>query len=82
MASSSKKKTTFAKLTRENKVRERRQEKEARKAARKREAAMVRSEPSNALGHERALGAAAPLDEHGGGVVVEGAGAALDDRLA
>ena len=35
MASSSKKKTTFAKLNREAAVRERRQIKEARKAARK-----------------------------------------------
>jgi len=46
MASSSKKKTTFAKLTRENKVRERRQEKEARKEVRKREAAMRRDMPA------------------------------------
>jgi hypothetical protein len=44
MASSSKKKTTFAKLNRENKLRERRQEKEARKDARKREAAAARLE--------------------------------------
>ena len=35
MASSSKKKTTFAKLRRENAVRERRQLKQARRAARK-----------------------------------------------
>ncbi len=39
MASSSKKKTTFAKLNREAAVRERRQIKEARKAARKLEPA-------------------------------------------
>jgi hypothetical protein len=45
MASSSKKKTTFAKLNRENKLRERRQEKEARKAARKLDAATQRDEP-------------------------------------
>jgi hypothetical protein len=38
MASSSKKKTTFSKLNREAKVRERRQLKEARRAARKLEA--------------------------------------------
>jgi len=38
MASSSKKKTTFAKLNREAAVRERRQLKEARRAARKLEA--------------------------------------------
>jgi hypothetical protein len=47
MASSSKKKTTFAKLNRENKLRERRQEKEARKDARKREAAAARLEPGD-----------------------------------
>ncbi len=40
MASSSKKKTTFAKLNRENKLRERRQEKAAKRAARKLEASM------------------------------------------
>jgi len=39
MASSSKKKTTFAKMTRENKVRERRLTKQARKDERKRAAA-------------------------------------------
>jgi hypothetical protein len=42
MASSAKKKTTFAKLNREDKVRTRRLEKEARKQARKREAAARR----------------------------------------
>jgi hypothetical protein len=42
MASSSKKKTTFAKLNRENKLRERRQEKQARKDARKQAAALER----------------------------------------
>jgi len=36
MASAGKKKTTFAKLAREQKLRERRQEKQARKDARKR----------------------------------------------
>ena len=39
MASSGKKKTTMAKITRENKVREKRMEKKARKDARKRAAA-------------------------------------------
>ena len=48
MASSAKKKTTFAKLNRENKVRERRQEKEARKQARKQEAAARRDLPADA----------------------------------
>ena len=44
MASGAKKKTTFAKLARESKLRERRLEKQARKAARKR-AAGDQSEP-------------------------------------
>jgi hypothetical protein len=48
MASSAKKKTTFAKLNRENKVRERRQAKEARKRARKEEAATRRDAPVDA----------------------------------
>lgn len=39
MASSGKRKTTMAKLNRETKLRERRQEKQAKKNARKREAA-------------------------------------------
>jgi hypothetical protein len=39
MASSSKKKTTFAKMNRENAVRERQQRKQARKDARKQAAA-------------------------------------------
>jgi hypothetical protein len=42
MASSAKKKTTFAKLNRENKLRERRQQKQARKDARKPASAMRR----------------------------------------
>ena len=46
MASSSKKKTTFAKLNREQKVRERREIKEARKAARKLEASMPPAAPA------------------------------------
>jgi hypothetical protein len=47
MASSSKKKTTFAKLNREQKLRERRQEKQARKDARKLEAATRRDTPGD-----------------------------------
>jgi hypothetical protein len=47
MASSAKKKTTFAKLNRENKLRERRREKEARKQARKQEAASQREAPAD-----------------------------------
>lgn len=42
MASRSKKKTTFAKLNRENKLRERRLAKQARKDARKQDAAARR----------------------------------------
>ena len=45
MASSSKKKTTFAKLNRENKLRERRREKQAKKDARKQDAAARRDAP-------------------------------------
>ena len=44
MGSNAKKKTTFAKLNREQKMRERRMEKQARKDARKRAAASERSE--------------------------------------
>jgi hypothetical protein len=48
MASSSKKKTTFAKLNREAKLRERRAEKQARKDARKHEASQRRLEEEQA----------------------------------
>jgi hypothetical protein len=48
MASSAKKKTTAAKLNRENKLRMRRLEKEARKQARKHEAASRRDAPADA----------------------------------
>ena len=50
MASKSKKKTTFAKLNRENAVRERRELKAARKAARKLEA-QTRPESPSEPGH-------------------------------
>jgi hypothetical protein len=46
MASSSKKKTTMAKINRENAVRERRLRKQARKDARKRAAAEVAAPPT------------------------------------
>ena len=49
MASSSKKKTTFAKLNRENKLRERRLAKQARKDARKQQAATRRDAPAEPL---------------------------------
>ena len=47
MASRGKKKTTMAKLTREARLRDRRQEKQARKDARKRAAADPTSPPRN-----------------------------------
>jgi hypothetical protein len=46
MASNHKKKTTMAKMARENAVRERRLRKQARKDARKREAAQEHANPS------------------------------------
>ena len=49
MASSGKKKTTMAKLTREARLRERRLEKQARKEARKRATADPPSRPGNKL---------------------------------
>jgi hypothetical protein len=49
MASSGKKKTTMAKLTRESKLRERRQDKQARKDARKRAAADGSDAPGDTL---------------------------------
>ena len=45
MASNAKKKTTMAKLNREAKLREKRIEKQARKDARKRQAAAAAAEP-------------------------------------
>jgi hypothetical protein len=49
MASSGKKKTTMAKLTRESKLRERRQDKQARKDARKRAPADQLDAPGETL---------------------------------
>ena len=46
MASNSRQRTTFAKLNREQKVRERRREKELKREARKHEAAVQRDAPS------------------------------------
>ncbi len=48
MASTGKKKTTMAKLTRESRLRERRLEKEARKRARKHAATRPLSQPDDA----------------------------------
>ena len=50
MASSSKRKTTMAKLNRERRLLERRHEKQAKKDARKRAAAEQRASPGEALG--------------------------------
>jgi len=47
MASSGKRKTTFAKLARESKLRERRVEKQARKEARKRAAENQSTQPTD-----------------------------------
>ena len=47
MGSNAKKKTTMAKLNRESAVRERRAEKQAKKDARKRAAALERTAPSD-----------------------------------
>jgi len=47
MASSGKKKTTFSKLARESRLRERRLEKQARKEARKRAGDTQRPQPSD-----------------------------------
>ena len=64
MASGSKKKTTMAKLTRENRLRERRLDKQARKDARKQLAADHRDQPGappDALGDQPAqAGAGGP----------------------
>jgi hypothetical protein len=49
MASSGKKKTTMAKLDRERRMRERRLDKQARKDARKQEAAQLLETPDEAL---------------------------------
>ena len=49
MASSSKKRTTMAKLTRESRLRERRVDKQAKKDARKRAAAQEQETPSDVL---------------------------------
>jgi hypothetical protein len=59
MASSGKKKTTMAKLSRESRLRERRLEKAARKEARK-QAAMSNPGESGATGTESSLDTADP----------------------
>jgi len=52
MASSGKKKTTMAKLTRESRLRERRQDKQARKNARKLAAANGETDPESTLAED------------------------------
>ena len=51
MGSNKKKKTTMAKLNRETALRERRQQKQARKDARRQAAQAERSSPGEAAGH-------------------------------
>lgn len=62
MASSGKKKTTFAKLARESKQRERRQDKQARKVARRRAAELHAQQVVDGVraGDELGLGEAPP----------------------
>jgi hypothetical protein len=66
MASSGKKKTTMAKLTRERRLRERRLDKQAKKDARRQAAANHEGQPSEVLsgsdGESVGLGAAQPLE--------------------
>jgi hypothetical protein len=62
MASTGKKKTTMAKLARESRLRERRQEKEARKRARKDAAANLSSQEDAFPLGEHATGEAGPAD--------------------
>ena len=57
MASSGKKKTTFAKLAREQKLRERRRDKQAKKEARK---GAGDAEPATHFGDAQPAGAAVP----------------------
>ncbi|MBV8710429.1 MAG: hypothetical protein JOY56_01530 [Solirubrobacterales bacterium] len=59
MASSGKKKTTFAKLAREQKLRERRRDKQARKDARKREAETAPAQAQDAQPAPGGVGSAA-----------------------
>lgn len=64
MGSSGKRKTTFAKLARESKLRERRFEKQAKKDARKRAAADQSLQAEDApMAEEQSLAADAPVAE-------------------
>jgi hypothetical protein len=63
MASRSKNKTTFAKLAREGRLRERRMEKQAKKAERKRAAENPPTHPENApLDEDANAGSASSVD--------------------
>jgi len=53
MSSNGKKKTTMAKITRENRLRERRMEKQAKKDARKRASAEAPAQPAETLTDEQ-----------------------------
>ncbi len=75
MASSGKKKTTMAKLTRESKLRERRQDKQAKKEARKLRAA----NPSEETYEESSTTAEEPVASSPEQPALEAAGRALAD---
>lgn len=62
MASSGKKKTTFAKLQRESRLRERRQEKQLKKEARKRASAAGEGGPADAIAPAVGDDAVVPTD--------------------
>ncbi len=64
MASRSKNKTTFAKLARESRLRERRMEKQARKEARRQAAEDPRNPPDDTmLGEDTHTGSTSPVDD-------------------
>lgn len=64
MASRSKNKTTFAKLAREGRLRERRMEKQAKKEARKRAAENPPPQAGDtSLGEDADAGSASPVDD-------------------
>jgi hypothetical protein len=64
LASRSKNKTTFAKLARESRLRERRMEKQARKEARRQAAEDPRNPPDDAMpGEDTDMGPTGPADD-------------------
>jgi hypothetical protein len=64
MASSGKRKTTMAKLTRESRLRERRLDKQARKEARKQAAANPTAEPDDTLIGDEGTSASPDAGQH------------------